>query len=283
MRQLYAMDTFFYHGLGSYPFEARCAMLRELGYDATYLTLWDEQAWRDLDRLSSARETYGLEVAAVYAVLDLTQSPDAPEAARITAMLERLQGCGRVELALTMGDSGLAPSDPEGDRLAIEWLSRLLSIAERNRIRISLYPHVFFWLERWEDALRLTNRLDHPLLGIAFGSFHWFAVDGRNLKEALTACAPRLHAVNLCGSRKLPPGSGLPASIETIDRGELDVFYLLGALKATGYDGMVGFQGYGMGGDAYGNLERNRQTYTRMTGLLDRFPDWAASGWNDSR
>lgn len=276
MKNVYAMDTFFYHSLGNYPFDVRCQMLRELGYDAAYLTLWDEQAWKDLDRLPLVKDEYGLEVEAVYAVLDLTQAKDHPEAAKIAAMLERLQGCSRLELALTMGDSGYEPSDPEGDRLALEWLAYLLPIAQRNNIRISLYHHVFFWLERWEDALRLVKQLNHPLLGMTFSSFHWFAIDGKRLNEAFSACAPYLHAVNICGSRKQSPTAGLPASIECIDQGELDVFSFLGALKKYGYDGTIGFQGYGIGGDVYGNLERNKKTYGLMKQRLDKHPAWSS-------
>ena len=31
---VYAMDTHFYNSIGSYPYEVRCEMLRELGLDA---------------------------------------------------------------------------------------------------------------------------------------------------------------------------------------------------------------------------------------------------------
>ncbi len=275
MNGVYAMDTFFYSTLGDYPFETRCEMLQELGYDAAYLTLWNDQAWDDLKRLPSVKENYGLDVEAVYAVLDITQSPNQPEAAQIITLLERLQGCSRMELALKAGTNGPSPSDPAGDAKAIEWLHRLLPIAERNDIRISLYPHVFFWLERWEDAHRLIHKLRHPLLGLTFSSFHWYAVDGNHLSTALSHCLPYLHAVNICGSRKPSSMSGLPASIECLDQGELDLFALLLALQANGYAGRIGFQGYGIGGDAYANLERNLQVYKRLAARANKHPAWA--------
>ncbi|WP_141502989.1 sugar phosphate isomerase/epimerase family protein [Paenibacillus luteus] len=274
MKNVYAMDTFFYNSLGNYPFAVRCEMLSELGYDAAYLTLWDEQAWKDLALIPGVKDTYGLEVAAVYAVLDVTLPKEHPDAVRIVAMLEQLEGCSRVELALTMGDNLYAPSDPAGDALALEWLSYLLPIAEQRNIKISLYHHVFFWLERWEDAHRLINQLRHPLLGITFSSFHWYGIDGTRLNEALSACVPYLHAVNVCGSRKLPPG-GLPASIESIDQGELDVFSFIAALKKHGYIGSIGFQGYGMGGDPFHHLEKNIQVLSKIEKRLLKHPSWS--------
>ncbi len=50
---LFAMDTSFFGSLGAYGFDARFEMLRELGYDATYLTVWNEVAWQDLPRLTT--------------------------------------------------------------------------------------------------------------------------------------------------------------------------------------------------------------------------------------
>ncbi|MFB9275924.1 sugar phosphate isomerase/epimerase family protein [Cohnella cellulosilytica] len=277
MNRIYAMDTFFYHSLGSYPLETRCEMLRELGYDGAYLTLWDERAWRDVERLSAVRGDYGLDVAAVYVVLDVALPPEHPEAARILELFGRLQGCDRVELALTTGEAGPPPSDPAGDAMALAWLRRLLAAAEPGGVRISLYHHVYYWMERWQDALRLVRQLQHPLLGIAFSSFHWYAVDGRAPEEALTACLPYLHAVNLCGSRKLPDGAGLPASIERIEQGELDIFHLLQLLRRLGYEEWIGFQGYGIGGDAYAHLDSNKRTYLGLLERLSRHPEWRLS------
>lgn len=37
------------------------------------------------------------------------------------------------------------------------------------------------------------------------------------------------------------------------------MFSFLAALKKHGYEGALGFQGYGMGGDTYSHLERNKK------------------------
>src|SRR5438552_4057630 len=51
--RVYAMDTHFYTPLGVYEFDARCEMLAELGYDATYLTMMMNEpgTWEDLKGL----------------------------------------------------------------------------------------------------------------------------------------------------------------------------------------------------------------------------------------
>lgn len=37
--KFYAMDFAFYNSMGIYSFEARCEMLKEIGYDATHLSV----------------------------------------------------------------------------------------------------------------------------------------------------------------------------------------------------------------------------------------------------
>src|SRR5687768_4335386 len=94
--RVYAMDTYFYNSITRYPFEVRCEMLAELGYDATYLTCWSEQSWKDVPKLAKVKATYGLDVAAVYGVADLIAGLDA----KLLNLFETLEGCPTIELAI---------------------------------------------------------------------------------------------------------------------------------------------------------------------------------------
>lgn len=273
--QIFAMDTSFYHALGAYAFDARCEMLQELGYDATYLTLWSEDAWQDVPRLRHVQERYGLHVAGVYVTIDIAAPDDHEGNGRIVRLVETLEGCTNVEIALRSGDARLKSSDPAGDVPAARWLRRLLAAAEPRGITLSLYPHSSYWLERLEDAVRLCRQLDHPRLGAVFAGFHWYAVDGKHLPERLEEAAPFLRSANICGSRRRPGGTGLPPTIEPLDEGELDNFALLGLLRAAGYRGMVGIQGYSVGGDVYAKLKRSLAAFRHLERRLDRHPDWA--------
>lgn len=62
--------------MGIYSFEARCQMLKEIGYDAPYLSVWHGERWRDVEKLKDVKEKYGLDVAGVYVVLDLSLGED---------------------------------------------------------------------------------------------------------------------------------------------------------------------------------------------------------------
>ena len=280
--RLFAMDTSFYHSLGTYRFEARCEMLQALGYDATYLTLWSEPAWADVPLLATVPARYGLDVAAVYVTLDIAGEADHPANRRIVELVERLEGCRQVQVSVVASDPALGRSDAAGDDRALVWLERLLGPAGDRGLEITLYPHVNTWLERVEDAVRLCRRLSHPGLGLSFNGYHWYAVDGRNLAGCLAQAGPFLQSANLCGSRRAAQGSaggpGMPATIEPLDEGELDNFAVLAALDRVEYAGMIGVQGYSVGGDVYAKLRRSLLAFRDMEDRLARHPGWGIEG-----
>jgi len=271
---VFAMDTYFYTSLGAYAFDVRCEMLAELGYDATYLTLWSAEAEADIPRLAHVKARYGLEVAGVYTTLDITSAPDG-SASHVVALIESLPIPTQVAVALYAEAPGRAQSDAMRDDQALPWLEHLLTIADRHGHEILLYPHFAFWLERTEDAVRLCRRLTHPRLGLSFNGYHWYAVDGTHLAARLAEAAPYLRSANLCGSRRLPAGSGpMPATIEPLDDGELDNFVVLAELRRVGYRGWIGFQGYSVGGDVYVKLRRSLAAYHSMAARLATHPGW---------
>ncbi|MCG3147134.1 MAG: hypothetical protein PCFJNLEI_00571 [Verrucomicrobiae bacterium] len=271
--RLFAMDTHFKHSLGTYEFDARCEMVKELGYDATYLSLLNEPAWNDLPRLASVKTKHDLDVAGVWLLLDGAGDDNHAGNLRVLRAIETTEGCDHFELSIRTSDTTITRSDAAGDAAATRWLERLLTAADKRGATISLYPHINFWLERIEDAVRLCRQFNHPRLRAVFCGFHWYAVDGKNLGARLAEAQPFLRSVNLCGTRKLPEAK-LP-TIEPLDSGELDHFAVLGRLREIGYAGMIGFQGYGMGGDVYTNLQRSIRAFRDLEGRLQRHPNWA--------
>lgn len=274
--RVFAMDTYFYNPLGSYEFDARCEMLKELGYDATYLTLWNETAWKDLSRLRTVKSKHGLEVASVYVTLDVAGDENQRDNRRILRLVETIEGCDHIELAIRTTDKALRHPAPMGTENAKRWLDKLLRAAEKRSVTISLYPHMNFWLDRIEIAVELCRAFNHPSLRAVFCGYHWYAVDGTKLQTRLEEASPFLRSVNLCGSRRhATPVGGMPATIEPLDEGDLDNLAFVGLLRKIGYKGMVGFQGYSIGGDAYTFLKRSLAAFRDIERRLDAHPNWA--------
>jgi sugar phosphate isomerase/epimerase len=271
MWPLYAMDTSFYSEQGSYGLKTRCAMLAELGFDATYLSLWNDVAWKDLEDLTEVAKANDLGVAGVYATLDISRSESAGANGKLLQSAPSLSGVRQLELAVQMSDLPDARYDEMSAQPARELIERLLSLLPDD-VEINLYPHIGMWLERFDQAVDLCKKLDDPRLGVVFPSFHWYALKGEPVDTLFARAGKSLKVVNICGTRRTD--SGRP-TIEPLDDGELDNFAVLGSLMRAEYQGMVGIQGYSIGGDVYARLQRSIAAYRRMTERLQAHPDWA--------
>jgi sugar phosphate isomerase/epimerase len=270
-RSVYALDTWFYNPLGAYEFEDKCEMAKELGYAGIYFTLFTDLGWKDVPRIKEVKSKYGLEVSGVYAGLP---SPDDEAGIQtLVNLLENLEGCDRVEIAIVSGGSGVGNSDPAGDEAVVRVLKRLLETAERRNITIALYPHIQCWLETMDDAVRVIQKVNHSLLKTTLSIYHWYITDGKNLEVTLEKVKPYLSSVNLCGVRKTNDDArGYRETV--LDDGELDNFVVLSALDRIGYEGSVGIQGFAICGDVYAKLERSLRIYKDMERRLSQHPGW---------
>lgn len=273
--RLYAMDTFFFNSLGVYAWSARCEMLRALGFDGTYLTLWSEAAWADLKEVRHAPERFGLQVAGIYWTLDLDDRGGAN-----SIFLDALRDEARVpegtrfEIAVV----GQGAFDANDERLG-HWLGQILDAAGPRQIQIALYPHAGFWMETLGQAAGIAQARAHPQLSVVFCGYHWFAVDGERgakyLQNALGQAAPFLSSANLCGSTARQENGRRSCSIEVIGRGELDNFAVLAMLSQAGLPPWIGLQAYSLGGDAYSNLRQSIATLREMLERAEKHVDWA--------
>jgi len=271
--KLYAMDTSFYNSATTYDFAARCGITKALGFDATYLTLWSDRAWQDVPLLKNVKADHDLDVAAVYVTLDISESEDYGNNARILELVQTLEGCKSIELNINAHRLEKT-SDPAGDDWAVAWLEKLLAVAEKRDIQLLLYPHFYSWLERIEDGVRLCERVNHPNLGMVFTAFHWYAIDGKDLKPKLSSAAPYIRAAALSGHTRTPYARQ-PVTVEPLDSGELDQFFVLSVLKEIGFEGPIGIQGFSVGGDVYKRLERSVKMFRDLEARLDAQPEWA--------
>lgn len=275
-QKYYAMDMPFYSSMGVYTFEDRCEIIKEVGFDAMHLTLWDGRNWAQAQELSTVTERFGLEVAGVYIVLDLASGEDDPRNSGILTLLETMPTGSTVELAIQTAAAGLRPSDPRGDVPVTAWLEDALAIAERRDIQILLYTHITHWIDKHSDAIRICEKMAHPNLGMVFSGGNWYMGEGSNLARTLKRAMPYLKQVNLSGSRRSKDAFFGVGTIEPLDMGELDNFAVVALLKRLGYSGYLGYSGWHEGGDAYNKLERTLGMLKDISRRVEQHPHWAA-------
>ncbi len=153
-------------------------------------------------------------------------------------------------------------SSPEGDARAVEILREIADMAQEAGVRIALYPHTGFWLERVEDAVRLAKQLDRDNVGVTFNLCHWLRVDGTNMRWLLELALPYLFMVTINGAD--PEGTDWDRLIQPLDKGTFDMYGFLKTLKELGYTGPIGLQGYGVKGDPSENLKRSMEAWRAL-------------------
>jgi sugar phosphate isomerase/epimerase len=124
-------------------------------------------------------------------------------------------------------------------RLLIEGLVEVLDQAAEAGVRLALQPmHPLFenewtFLTSLDDALDIVQRMNHPQLGLAFGTYHLWQED--RLLEKIPEFARHVAVVQLsdwrdpprCDNDRLLPGDG---SIPLRD--------IIGACESSGYTGL---------------------------------------------
>jgi len=226
------------------PAEA-AMVLAELGYDgfggspATAKAYATELAKRKV-RFVNAYHVTKFSFQDTDVPADLVQAIDALAGLDTTLWL----GLQQVEVP-----AGADAGPTAGDAVAVPALKRALVLAKAKGVKISLYPHAGFWGESVETCLRVADAVNDPSLGITFNLCHWLKVEGsqRDPAPVLKEAMPRLDFVTVCGADTGDTRTlGWDRLIQPLGRGSYDIGAFLAKLRAAGYRGPIGFQGYGI-------------------------------------
>jgi sugar phosphate isomerase/epimerase len=237
-------------------------MLQELGYAGMAVGYDRAGSLEDLLRELDKRD---LQLFAVYAGINIDSGAQPYDPALKEAM-KALAG-RNVILWIFAQSKELKPSAIEGDARAVEILRELAETAASHKVRISLYHHNDFWLETIEDAVRIAEQVNRPNVGVTFNLCHWLRVsESRDAKAAIGKAVPYLSVVNINGADS--DGKDWNTLIQTLDRGTFDIRGFLETLRDAGYTGPIGFQGYGIGGDAHENLKRTMAAWEKHSEVL---------------
>lgn len=220
-------------------------LLKELGYDGLGGTAGDAT-------MAEALEAAGLRYFNGYLTLSFDSAQPALDD-RLRGIIDRMSGHhAALWLAISKVQHDGTPfpkSSTEGDPVAVTKLRELADYARPHGVTIALYPHTNSWLERVEDAIRLANQLDRPDIGVTFNLCHWLKVEGseRDPLPVLRAAGSRLMFVTINGAdtgdtQKM----GWDRLIQPLGRGTYDVGGFLQKVRASGYTGPIGFQGFGL-------------------------------------
>ena len=232
------------------PLEEQAELVKRTGYAGLGYT-----GALKVPEMMKALESRGLKMFSIYVAVRVDGDSPSYDAA-LPEAIRQLKGHGTVIWLTVQGTS------PDGEERAVRMVREVADMAAESGLRVVLYPHMGFFVDRIEDALRIRKKVDRRNVGITFNLAHFLAVkDEPNLDQRLREAMPYLELVSINGAEH---EGGWDRLILPLDRGEFDVFGLLKKLAAAGYKDPIGLQCYQVPGDIEDNLRRSMAAWRKF-------------------
>lgn len=259
----YAMDTCTKrpYPRNDIPPAVQLDMLKQLGYAGI---AWTEEEPQEVRAAAVLAEQRGLKMFAIYcgamvSPQGLTVSP------RLRSIIQVLKGHGTI-IWLHIGGQGPDTATLKGDEPVVRDLQALADFAEKQGLKIAVYPHVGEWTDHVQEAIELAKAVQRKNFGITFNLCHCLALgDEQRIPQLLEQAAPYLFTATINGADADVNGANWKRLIQPLGQGTFNVAALLRKLQQVQFRGPIGLQGYGLGGDRRANLETSVRAWHQLS------------------
>lgn len=242
--------------------EEQAKLLKSLGYDGV-----EKEGLAGFAVMQQAMNNEGLAIYTNYVRVDLdnTEQPYDPELLHIFKKIE-----GRPTMVwLHVVSKKYKPSSRENDTLAVPILQEIADKAATYGVKVMVYPHINFWIECAEDAIRVSKKVNRRNLGMTFNLCHFLAHSYREkldplekFPELAKKSIPYLFAISLNGADITPASKNIWKSfIQPLGDGNYDTYEYLKTFLDLGFKGPVGLQTYGIQEPSDVHLKRSMNTW----------------------
>jgi len=210
---------------------------------------------KDLKKFKNSCDKEGLRIFSIYAggtvsADGFSYGPDVSEAITILKGTDAL-----VELNVQRGKN---PDDLQ----AVALVREIAGMAKESGLKVVLYPHANFHIERMDHALRIARATGCDNVGVTFNLCHFLKVQPKSdLLETLEEVKSLLWSASICGADS--DGTDWSTLIRPLDEGTFDQVALLRCLRGIGFDGPVGLQCYNIRTDPMQNLTRSMKAWRK--------------------
>ena len=245
----------FQNGMRFQSVDVGVQLLKELGYQGV-----GSVHPKDLAGFKAACDREGLKIFSIYTggSVDSDGFRYSDDVAAAIAMLKG--GDALVEVYVQRG------KDPD-DAQATAFVKDIAGKAKEAGLKVVLYPHAGFFIERLDHALRIARATGCDNVGVAFNLCHYLKVQPQDeLRTALEAAKPLLWSVSICGADA--DGRDWSTLIRPLDEGTFDLSILLRSLREVGYGRPIGLQCFNIRIDAKQNLVRSMEAWRTLHAAL---------------
>jgi sugar phosphate isomerase/epimerase len=245
----------FQNGVHFKSVEERVSALKELGYDGigSANPSTGEQLKKRLSLYDEAKlKLFSFYVGGRLGAKGHTYNPV------ITEMIAGLKGRDTVIELYVQGSK-----KDNTDEQAVAFVREIADQAKQSGLKVVLYPHANFYIDRIGDAVRVAKKTGRDNVGVMFNLCHFLHVEPKtDLKAALENAKPLLWRASISGAEQ--GGRSWGQLIQTLDRGSFDQSSVLELLRGVGFDGVIGLQCYAIRGDSRENLKRSMAAWRKL-------------------
>lgn len=245
--------------------EEQVQLLLDHGYDGM-----EKEGLDNLEEVLSELQKNDLKLFTIYVNVDL-DNPEQPYDPQLEEVFPKIQGTGAMPW-LYVTSKKYAPSSAEHDIVAVPVLQQIADMAQQYNIRVMLYPHMYYWVECIEDAMRVAEKVNRPNFGYTFNLCHFLAHKNKEGKDPVSTypalakqAIPRLFAISLNGAdtHAADPDNIWRSYIQPLGEGDFDTYTFLKTFVDLGFKGPVGLQCYNIQEDKALHLKKSMQTWKR--------------------
>ncbi len=242
----------FDNGLNDFEsYQDKVAALKELGYNGTTWRPGDTQEFLiELDKAD-------LQLYATYVVLRAT--PDGcPIPQVVMDEIRVLRGRNTVIWLTIVGETS--------DKIALEAIRTISTLAKTNDLRVALYPHYGFKIDTVATALQFTKLINESHVGVSFNLCHFLKQnDEADLEATLQSAAANLFLVSVNGADRGDTQSmNWDQLIQPLGEGSFDTSRALDLLDEINYKGPVLLQCYNIDQPDNVHLQRSMAAWKQV-------------------
>ena len=245
----------FQNGVHFKTVEERVKVLKELGYDG--IGSADPSAGEQLQQRLKVYDEAKLKLFSFYVGGKLGANGHSYNPV-ITEMIAGLKGRDTVIELYVQGSK-----KDNTDEQAVAFVREIADQAQKSGLKVVLYPHAGFYIDRIGDAVRVAKKTGRENVGVMFNLCHFLNVEPKSdLKAALENAKPLLWRASISGAEVGARSWG--QLIQTLDRGSFKQESVLELLRGVGFDGVIGLQCYAIRGDSRDNLRRSMEAWKKL-------------------
>ncbi len=240
----------FQNGMKFKSAEVGVSIIKELGYQGV-----GSAEPRDLAKFKAACEKEGLKIFSVY-LGGKVNADNFSYGNEVNEAIEILKGTDAlIELNVQRGN------DPN-DTQAIAMVKEIGEKAKAAGLKVVIYPHDKFYIERVDHAVKIAKATGCDNIGVAFNLCHFLKVQPTDdLSKTLADAKPLLWSVSISGADA--DGKDWNTLIRPLDEGTFNPSVFLKLLREINYDGAIGLQCFNIRIDAKENLTRSIQAWNK--------------------